>query len=48
MTIHDTPPPVDVAEDEPVDDDAECGAFRFADCPLPFGHPGLCEEREAS
>lgn len=25
--------------------DAECGASRFADCPLPLGHPGICEER---
>lgn len=40
--------PSDETEDEEVPEDVECGAFRFADCPLPMGHAGLCVERDAS
>jgi hypothetical protein len=27
--------------------ETECGAARFADCPLPLGHGGFCVERSA-
>lgn len=30
----------------PTDDEEACGASRFADCVLPLGHPGFCEEAE--
>ena len=28
------------------DEEAECGSFRFADCPLPLGHAGFCVDRQ--